>query len=455
MAEPAQIAALLVEVADIRTSTDQARLERTKALLTAPAVRDALVRQRLRRELTAERFNVFDILWLTASENHHSRFLAFLLDPMAAHDQGARFLRTFVTRLADLPHHGHGACDIPVGWAGWSEDDWRRCHVRLEDHTGAQGRIDVVLYLPDGAVIALENKVHAAEGDRQLARYRRWLNSLPNPFNAARLLLFLTPDGRDPTTADVGDPVRLMSYGDLAKVLRTALSDCPRTATPLIATVEQYINVCLSIHQGAPLMCELNDEIRDLLDQPEHLATALDIEQHLPSVKERIQVGFRRHFLTVLRQHLQNDPAQERWQAGSLPDWREAVGLLTRAHSRAAPSYACVVSIVFSGDIHGGWFRPRCGQLNEPVCQALEQRMRAAGLGEPGDWWLTVCYPREEVDSLRQPDFAPLLDWQRDNVLAIHADNQNPNHPLATSLAEWLWERFAPFREPVEHLPDF
>jgi hypothetical protein len=239
MADPDQVAALLDDVTQIRTQAAQTRLERARALMTMPVIREALVRQHLHRELTAERFNIFDILGLR--ENHHSRFLAFLLDPTAAHDQGARFLRAFVARLTNLPCYGQGDAETTIDWENWSEDDWRRCRVRLENPADEQGRIDVVLYLNNGAVVAIENKVGASEGNNQIAGYLHWLHDcLRNPNNAARLLVFLTPEGREPITANNRGSVLLMSYGDLAEVLLNALEACPPTATPLIATSVQY-----------------------------------------------------------------------------------------------------------------------------------------------------------------------------------------------------------------------
>jgi hypothetical protein len=455
MADPDQVAALLDDVTQIRTQAAQTRLERARALMTMPVIREALVRQHLHRELTAERFNIFDILGLR--ENHHSRFLAFLLDPTAAHDQGARFLRAFVARLTNLPCYGQGDAETTIDWENWSEDDWRRCRVRLENPADEQGRIDVVLYLNNGAVVAIENKVGASEGNNQIAGYLHWLHDcLRNPNNAARLLVFLTPEGREPITANNRGSVLLMSYGDLAEVLLNALEACPPTATPLIATVKQYCNLCSFLHQGASLMCEINHEIINLLEDLQHLETALDIEQHLADAKEKIKNDFRRNFLEALELRLQNDPAQQLWEATSLPEWRDALGLVNRAHCKAVPKYACVVWIGFRSDIHGGWRRPRAiGQPKSPDTEPLEQQMQAAGFGNPHHWWLSVCWLCDEVTSMRQSDFNSLLDWRKANVLAIHTDNQNPDHPLATALANWLWARFTAFHQQIEQLQDF
>jgi hypothetical protein len=47
-------------------------------------------------------------------------------------------------------------------------------------------------------------------------------------------------------------------------------------------------------------MCEINHEIINLLEDLQHLETALDIEQHLADAKEKIKNDFRRNFLEAL-----------------------------------------------------------------------------------------------------------------------------------------------------------
>lgn len=458
-----QTAVLLSSVAQLNASYAKARFLSVRDFLTAPRLQNALARQRAYRELTAERFNVFDALRLNESENHHSRFISFLLEPNAGHDQGGRFLRAMARKLPALARFGVGNCTIPETWAEQAEAWWRKGKVRLENHAGEHGRIDFVLFLPDQSVIAFENKINAGEGEGQLTRYRKWLNALPETCKV-RLLVFLTPDGRKPTTAEGNDAVLCMSYLDLADVLQSALNECPRTASPLIETVEQYRQLCVRIHQGTSPMSEMNPEILAMLHEPQHLRTALEIEAHLAVEKEKIKQRFRQNFLDALKKRLANDPAApaaiEHWDAAGLPGWNDCLGLLHRSHSQSHLTYHCVVWLGFQQKIYGGWRRPRditttAGQSKSPEMISLEQKMQTGGIGDPHNWWLSIRWLGEEVSTMRQPAFAPLLNWGSEEVIAIHADNEDPAHPIAEELADWLWSRFTRFRAEVENLPEF
>lgn len=454
----ADIASLLADVANRSTNAGKAKYWCVRDLLMAPQLQNALARQHAYRELTAERFNVFDALYLNESENHHSRFISFLLDPEASHDQGGRFLRAMIRKLPALTRFGVGNCMIPETWAGQTEAWWRKGKVQLENHAGEHGRIDFVVYLPDQSVIAFENKINAGEGEGQLTRYRNWLNEFSETCTV-RLLVFLTPDGRNPTSAEGDDAVLCMSYLDLADVLQSALNECPRTASPLIETVEQYRQLCVRINQGTSPMSETNPEILAMLHEPQHLRTALEIEAHLAVEKEKIKQQFRQNFLGALRMRLENDPAAKaHWDAAGLPDWPKWFGIIHRSHNKSNPAYRCIVEICFCPGSHGGWERARTipitalGQDKSSEVLSLESEMQREGVGESNNNWLSFCYLGTEVSTMRHPAFAPLLNWGREEVMAIHADNQNPAHPLAEELAEWLWSRFTRFRAEVEKL---
>jgi hypothetical protein len=57
--------------------------------------------------------------------------------------------------------------------------------------------IDILVELPTlKLVVAIENKIDAKVGDRQLERYREYLRSAFPHYR--RLLVLLTPDGADP-----------------------------------------------------------------------------------------------------------------------------------------------------------------------------------------------------------------------------------------------------------------
>ena len=106
-------------------------------------------------ERTACRLNVFEAPNIRDKEIFHSRFLAYLLDPRERHDQGDKFLRGFLDRVLEE--------ESPPA-------DTAQAIVEREWPIGDGGQLDI-------CIIPIENKVHAPEGDNQVARYHRWLAS--------------------------------------------------------------------------------------------------------------------------------------------------------------------------------------------------------------------------------------------------------------------------------------
>jgi len=104
----------------------------------------------------ATAFAGFNALWLFGidrDEVKQSSFLAWLLNADASHGQGDVFLRAIID-----------ACGLDIPLA-----DTRRYRVETE-FTGAESRIDVVVYRVGSFVIYLENKVDAPEQPDQVDR---------------------------------------------------------------------------------------------------------------------------------------------------------------------------------------------------------------------------------------------------------------------------------------------
>ena len=190
--------------------------------------RDLLHQERM---LTAGRFNVFEALAMTDDELLHSRFLAYLLDPQARHDQGTMALRSFLGRVGlqdflpiDLP-----AEEISV-WTEWLIPT---------------GRMDVAVFIGRDSIVVLENKVWTSEQVDQLGRYQRWLSGQ----TSRGAIVFLTPEGRtansaakDLSKSDV--PVVQISYTDVAAWLDDLR---PQVPPPLATTLRMYRDVCEKI----------------------------------------------------------------------------------------------------------------------------------------------------------------------------------------------------------------
>lgn len=88
----------------------------------------------------------------------------------------------------------------------------------------------------------IENKVYAGESERQLKTYWEWMCNQTADYKA---LLFLTPKGRESTTAESA-PYYKLSYGDdIYNWLSQTLGD---VQSPVLqAIIQQYRQLALSL----------------------------------------------------------------------------------------------------------------------------------------------------------------------------------------------------------------
>lgn len=146
-------------------------------------------------------FNLFKAFGAFKKETVYSRILAYLLDPRSGHGCAEKLFEALWVKVT-------GEKPVIEGLKSRREDQW----------------IDVVAQ-SSSHVLAIENKVTAAEGDHQIARYQETLHSSFK--ERSSLLIFLTPTGRESRTVNLESNVRVekLSYGDLAKVLNEVAHD--------------------------------------------------------------------------------------------------------------------------------------------------------------------------------------------------------------------------------------
>jgi len=186
------------------------------------------------RKATAPNFNVFRMLHLERRETKlHNRFLAELLDPNGMHDQGDHFLTEFL----ELAKKGglRGPSESAAGLI------WK---ITTEEPVSVYDRLDIVLrgtrHRSVGVhfVMVIENKIDATEGIEQLRRYDDWLQKQEADF---RNLVFLTPDGREPTTISA-DKCVCLSYSEHVTAWLRKLLD--QIQAPLLRfAIDQYLQV--------------------------------------------------------------------------------------------------------------------------------------------------------------------------------------------------------------------
>lgn len=166
----------------------------------------------------ATRFNVFHLI--EPDENKLSDLLADLLDPEGSHGQGEQFLRLFFEKLR--------LCD--------AQDLRRIATVRREAATHSiikhRRRIDILIEA--GALVAIENKVDSLEQPDQVKDYLEHLRQCARGRSNQTALVYLTPNGRKPSSLAETMVDELTATGALhcwsyPKELSTWLKACRQT----------------------------------------------------------------------------------------------------------------------------------------------------------------------------------------------------------------------------------
>jgi hypothetical protein len=221
----------------------------------------ALLRARYQRPAS---FNLFSVLRSSSDEVRlHSRFLAFLLDPKATHNQGTALLNLLLKRL------------------GIQNFDSESAIVEVEYRN-----IDILVRNQSKQAVIIENKIYARDQDEQLWTYHQRMQA---EGYGEIWTTYLTLDGSEPSEQSRKSlPVVLLSYE--AEII-SWLKDC----VPLIArepgvreSVFQYIELLqklTSSDQGEIYMSKLKEQI--LLG--ENLFVIADINHAFKSVLADLQ----------------------------------------------------------------------------------------------------------------------------------------------------------------------
>lgn len=221
----------------------------------------ALLRARYHRPAG---FNLFSILRSSSDEVRlHSRFLAFLLDPKATHNQGTALLNLLLKRLG-IQNFGLENATVEVEYRN----------------------IDILVRNQTKQAVIIENKIYAGDQDEQLWGYHQRMQA-----EGYREIwtTYLTLDGAEPSEQSRKSlPVILLSYE--AEIIAW-LKDC----IPLVArepgvreSVFQYIELLkklTSSDQDEIYMSKLKAEIL----HGENLFVIADINHAFKSVLADLQ----------------------------------------------------------------------------------------------------------------------------------------------------------------------
>ena len=125
-----------------------------------------------RKKITAEDFNIFNILGISHLEVTHSKFISNLLDPCGSHCQCSIFLELFLRK---------------IGIEGFN---YASASIEVEKNVQGYGIFDI--FITDGKdwTIIIENKIYAGLQKKQLGRYIEYLKETSKTKN--KKLLYLT-----------------------------------------------------------------------------------------------------------------------------------------------------------------------------------------------------------------------------------------------------------------------
>ncbi len=230
------------------------------------------------RKKEGNSLNFMKATGIQCNEIRHSAFLAVLLDPKGDHGQGCAFLDSFI-KFFDL--------DMPRP----NELGTKNAEVITEAQGNNCDRLDILIKLKDGPWFAIENKVWAGEGIDQIKRYQDYLVKQNRPGST---ILFLSPTGAEPTTADSNSNIRCcsISYKNLSDWLRTLLVDDSAVKVPRCSAVsmliKQYAEICSQI--GGDVVEVNSKDIENLIR--DNLENALHIEQETRIVREEMYNNF-------------------------------------------------------------------------------------------------------------------------------------------------------------------
>lgn len=193
---------------------------------------------------TKGRFNLFTVLLSEGDETRlHSRYLAHLLHPNPApnHDCGPLFLKLFVTTLVRCGvQPPDGASREHLG--SWKDVNFDNTRVHREIVV-PDGRMDILIEFPGQTAIAIENKIWAAETNKQLETYSTYLKT---KYPKKHLLLYLTPEGKASATANGHEYFRISYREHIMKWLE----ECLRATY-------QYVNINQALQQYKNVVCKV------------------------------------------------------------------------------------------------------------------------------------------------------------------------------------------------------
>lgn len=258
-------------------------------------------------------------LGIERDEVAHSRLLAALLNPRQ-HRGAEAMLRALLRGILDRQSLANRTGERIREVLGAS---WTNVIIHREFRS-----IDIVAQIASSkhaVVVGIENKIDADEGEEQLGRYQ---GALKRAFpGQTSLMVFLTPTGREPTTAISPHPVPTISAG--YKLIVEAAEDALQKTTP--GSRDDHTLSAIVAHLKENILGE-DTEVRALVRQlwREHgkaLRLAMKHRPRLADVRELYEA--------LLREKFGDDAYTYYWQPRG--ELREIKTVLTSWHETGFP----------------------------------------------------------------------------------------------------------------------
>ena len=207
-----------------------------------------------------QEFNIFNACSIENQELAHSSFIANLLDPQGTHSCGNLFLKSFLETLKVTVD----TVDI----------DKLKDNIWVEtEKTFSNGRLDILIKSKtENAYLLIENKIYAGDEEKQILRYREYLNEQSNKHKETRkgILLYLTVNGKpasDYSTDGKVERNRPNGYYTISyyKTIRNWLSSCltAKLSSRVKLALEQYLELIDFLNFEADLRDELLPKITE------------------------------------------------------------------------------------------------------------------------------------------------------------------------------------------------
>lgn len=273
-------------------------------------------------------FDLFKAMDVRNKELIHSNILANLMNEHEPHGLGAEFLNAFVSSLNDLECLG-----TPLASSMLSSTVGTKAKIYRElDH------IDLLMEFPSlSLVVAVENKIWAAEQPKQIERYQQVLRERYAGYTHA--LVYLTPNGKAPDTIDLTSsvPVYCMPYSSVSQLLKSHSGTASRESSVFIEQFIAHVERYMSGNHELNRLCW--DLFKDHEEAYKHIAKSYDY-----CIKRKVEEAF-----AELRKRLASD--------SMFSPWADAIEVRSASRADKKTIVACDLDLRLSHWPEGIWIK--------------------------------------------------------------------------------------------------